>query len=320
MQFAEVFGYTAELEPDRFDHHGDDFEAALAEYLAEPPVRILFESGAGHEVAGAKVNRNEVATTSLPPPGVEARRWWLADDGALVDTPPADDGADRYLDDMTAEDTAYSRELLSDLQAVTQPTGPIDWSRFADDCTAAYETAPLDEAVVVAGQGHVDLWLAPGTEDTGVQVTLTEIRPDGMEQRVQTGYHRPVHRVEDPALSGELRVDHTFTPEDREPLVPGEWIRFRLPIYPVTHVFRPGSRLRIALSTPGRDHPYWNFESPVVEGASHMVGRGGAHASALVLPIWHAEVGHPEDLPPHGALRGQPAREVRPIRNVTAST
>ena len=57
--------------------------------------------------------------------------------------------------------------------------------------------APLTDQVTVAGQGHVHLWLRPGTEDTSVQVTLTEIRPDGMEVRVQSGWHRPVHRVED---------------------------------------------------------------------------------------------------------------------------
>ncbi|MCX6526350.1 MAG: CocE/NonD family hydrolase, partial [Actinobacteria bacterium] len=43
LQFAQVFGYDAELEGDRFGHHADNFEAAFAEYLAEPRVRILFE-------------------------------------------------------------------------------------------------------------------------------------------------------------------------------------------------------------------------------------------------------------------------------------
>ena len=265
---------------------------------------------------GATAHRYEVLTTSFPPPGVEPRRWWFAPDGALVDEAPASEGADRYLDDPDCEDTAYSGALLSDLQAFTKPTVPITWTRFADEHTAAYETAPLAEPLVIAGQGHVDLWLAPGTDDTAVQVALTEIRPDGMEQRLQTGYHRPAHRVEDAARSGELHVDYTFTPEDREPLVPGAWIRFRVPIYPLTHVVRKGARLRVTISTPGRDHPFWNFESPVVEGAGHLVGRGGEHASALVLPIWSDGVAHPEDFPPHGALRGQPARPVQPIRNV----
>ena len=112
--------------------------------------------------------------------------------------------------------SAYSSELLSDLNRFTMPQVPITWTRFADDHRVAYQSEPLAEPLVIAGAGHVDLWLAPGTEDTAVQVTLTEIRPDGMEQRVQSGWHRPVHRCEDPAHSDELKVDYTFTSGDRD--------------------------------------------------------------------------------------------------------
>ena len=312
LLFKDYFGYEAVLEADRFDHHGDDFEAALAEYEAEPRVRFLFESGAGHEVLGAAGHRFEAFADTFPPAGVEERRWWLSPDGGLVDAPPAHEGEGRYEDDLEAGALGYSAELLieSDLDRFTQPEVPITWTRFAPEHRVAAESAPLTEPLVVAGFGHVDLWLQPGTADTAVQATLLEIRPDGYEQRVQSGWHRPVHRVEDPDHSDHLRAEYTFAPEDRSPLVPGEWIRFRLPIYPFAHVFRPGSRLRLQLSTPGRDHPFWCFDNPVEAGASHAVGLGGAHASSLVLPLWPVHLEHPADHPPAGSLRGQPARLV----------
>jgi hypothetical protein len=116
--------------------------------------------------------------------------------------------------------------------------------------------------------------------------------------------------VED-ARSDELRVDYTFTPEDRRPLEAGEWIRFRLPLHPFAHVFRAGSRIRLQVSTPGRDHPFWCFENPVVAGAGHDVGRGGSRASALVLPLWDdVDLVLPDEHAPPGSLRGQPARPV----------
>lgn len=317
-QFAEVFGFSPELEADRFGHHGDDLEAALTEYRAEPRVRLLFENGAGHETPGATAHRFEIGTDTFPPPGVQPLRLHLADGGRLVSDAPADAGADEYRDDPDAGEEAYSKELLVDMNRFAMPAVPIDWTRFPEGCTASYETEPLDQPVVLAGSGHVDLWLRPGTSDTAVQATLTEVRPDGHEVRLQCGWHRPVHRAEDPALSDELRVDYTFAPEDRRALVPGEWIRFRLPVYPLTALLRPGSRLRLTLSTPGRDHPFWCFENPVVDGAVHRVGRGGDHASALVLPVWDVVIDHPEDLPAPGALRGQPAREALPIRNTVA--
>ena len=316
-QFVPVFGYEAELEPDRFAHHGDDFEAALADYLAEPKVRLLFESGAGHDVVGATSHRYETSTTSFPPPGVVPRRWWFDADGRLADAPPATEGVESYLDDPAAGELAYCRELLSDLNRFTLPTTEIarDWTHFADQHRVAFETEPLTEAVVIAGPGHVDLHLRAGTGDTAVQATVTELRPDGLEQRVQCGWHRPAHRAEDPDHSGDLQVDYTFAPEDRESLEVGGWLRFRLPIYPVAHVFRAGSRIRVAISTPGRDHPFWCFDNPVIEGASHDVGRGGDHASSLVLPVWPVSLDHADDLPHPDALRGQPTRRTQPIRN-----
>lgn len=318
LQFAEVFGFTPELEADRFTRHGDDLNAALEEYLAEPPVRILFENGAGHDIPGASLHRFETEVASFPPPGITPRRWWFDRDGRLTDERPDDPGADRYLDDAEAGALAYSSELLSDLNRFTMPQVPITWTRFADDHRVAYETEPLDAPLVISGAGHVDLWLTPGTEDTGVQVTVTEIRPDGLEQRVQSGWHRPVHRREDPAHSDELRVDYTFTADDREPLVPGEWLNCRVPLAPVTQVFRAGSRIRVAVSTPGRDHPFWCFDAPVVEGAAHLVGRGGDRASGLVLPVWSTELDHDPMHPPAESHRGQPCRAAEPIRNVEA--
>ncbi|CAB5062513.1 MAG: CocE/NonD family hydrolase [Actinobacteria bacterium] len=319
LQFAQVFGYDAELESDRFGHHADDFEAAFAEYLAEPRVRILFESGAGHEVIGATAHRYEAQTDSFPPKGVKPRRWYFAEGAALVESAPAGSGADSYTDDPDAGELAYSMELLSDLDQFTRPKVIIDWTRFADSHRVAYQTAPLTESVLIAGSGHVDLWMCAGSADTAVQVTLTEVRPDGMEQRLQCGWHRPIHAVEDPDHSDELRVDYTFLESDREELVSGEWKRFRIPIHPIAHLLRVGSCLRVAVSTPGRDHPFWCFENPVVEGATHLVGRSEDHPSSLVLPVWSLDLDHPDDYPPAGSLRGQPSRPAEAIRNVSVS-
>lgn len=315
-QFATVFGFSPELEADRFTHHGDDLDAALAEYRAEPRVRLLFENGAGGDTPGATAHRFEVGADAFPPSGVAPIRWYLASGGRLVTEPEPTDGADGYRDDLDAGDEAYSKDLLSDMNRFTMPAGPVEWTRFPDGCSVSYETPPLDAPLVIAGAGHVDLWLRPASTDTAVQATLSEIRPDGREVRLQCGWHRPVHAVEDGDRSDALRVEHTFAPTDRRDLVPHRWIRFRLPIHPVATVLRSGNRLRVTLSTPGRDHPFWCFDNPVVDGAQHAVGRGGAHASALVLPRWEREVEHPEDLPAPGSLRGRPDREAVPISNV----
>ena len=308
-QFETVFGFAPELEADRFDHHGDDVDAALAEYRSEPRVRVLFENGAGHEVPGATAHRFEQTTSSFPPPDLGTRRWYPSADGRLADEPAAEAGWVHYVDDPESGAQAYSMELLSDLNRFTLPQVPIEWTRFAPEHRVRFDSAPMDEPLLVAGSGHVDLWLRPGSDDTAVQATLTELRPDGWEQRVQCGWHRLGHSVELPTTDPHA-VDYTFTAEDRVTLHVGEWVRRRIPIHPVTHLFRPGSRLRLQLSTPGRDHPFWCFEPPVVPGAAHDVGTGGEHATVLVLPVWSEVPEHPADLPPPGSLRGQPCRPI----------
>ncbi|HQF94801.1 MAG TPA: CocE/NonD family hydrolase [Microthrixaceae bacterium] len=320
MQFAEVFGVVQELEADRYGDLVDDFDAAFARFTSEPPVRIMFESGAGTDTPGATGARYEVLTTEFPPPGTVARRWWFGSDGTLGDEASAEEGFVAYTDDLDAGEHCYA--IIESLQDFTRPTVPLDWTWFEDEHVVRFETEPLTDQVTVAGQGHVHLWLRPGTEDTSVQVTLTEIRPDGMEVRVQSGWHRPVHRVEDPTRSDDLRVDYTFTPDDREPLVPGELIGFRVPFMPLAHVFRAGSRIRVGVSTPGRDMPLWCYDNPVTEGAVHEVGVGGTAASSLVLPVWddpaHLLAPEHEAHPPADALRGQPARRARPVANTRA--
>jgi len=322
-QFAEHFGYTPVLEPDRFVDLVDDYPAALARYQAEPSVRLLFESGAAGEVPGAPGARFEANANAFPPADCGVRRWLLTPVHQLVDGSTANgeaasfepgglesDAIVSYGDDPAAGPICYS--LTPVFNDFVMPTVPIDWTNFAPEHRASFETAPLTETITVLGQGHVHLWFRPSTPDTALQATITEIRPDGIETRVQTGYHRPVHRAEDPGRSNAVEVDYTFTPEDRTPLEPGQWIRFRLPIMPVGHVFRAESRIRLTLSTPGRDHPFWCFENPTEPGATHDIGCGGDRPSTLVLPVWPTVESLP-DLPNPRALRGQPSRPAAPV-------
>ena len=165
LQFAEVFSDIPELEAERFAHHGDDVDAALVDYRAEAPVRILFDNGAGGGEAGAVGHRYEVEVDSFPPPGVRPWRLHLAGGGTLGDGPPGEPGLDRYEDDLAAGGVAYAGgELASvaDLDALTRFTRPvpelsIEWTRFVPEHHVAYLNEPLEGARAVAGAGHVDL-------------------------------------------------------------------------------------------------------------------------------------------------------------------
>jgi hypothetical protein len=97
-----------------------------------------------------------------------------------------------------------------------------------------------------------------------------------------------------------------------------EYVHVQVPIFPVAHPLRAGSRLRLQINTPGGDLPLWFFENrdPGGEGIGYSIGRGGAVASSIVLPVLPAgSVEIPAERPICGALRGQPCRPYVPLVN-----
>ena len=97
-----------------------------------------------------------------------------------------------------------------------------------------------------------------------------------------------------------------------------QFVEVQVPIFPVVHPLRAGSRLRLQINTPGGDLPLWFFENPDPGGedVGYSIGRGGAVASSIVLPVLPAaSVEIPPERPICGALRGQPCRPYVALEN-----
>ena len=270
LQFQEVFGYQPELEADRFAHH-DDFDAAFAEYVAEPPVRILFESGAGHEVAGRD---RRTATRCTPsrsrPPGSTPRRWWLARRRPSRPTRhPTTRAPTPTSTTPPPARTAYSSELLVDLTASRCPRCRSRGPASTIDHRVAYETDDARRAARRRGPGQRRPVARP-RHDRHVGAGHADRDParrPRAARAVRLAPPRSPRGGPDPQRRAARRL-HVLTRGPRPSSMPGEWIHFRVPIYPFTHVFRKGTRLRLAISTPGRDHPFWCFESPGRRGCT----------------------------------------------------
>ena len=93
------------------------------------------------------------------------------------------------------------------------------------------------------GTGSVDLWLASTAADTDLEVTLSEVRPDGTEIYVQSGWLRASHRKLDDTAS------HRAAPGADPPrgrrgrrCPPASSRRLRVELFPFAHAFRAGSR------------------------------------------------------------------------------
>ncbi|MBU6281401.1 CocE/NonD family hydrolase [bacterium] len=325
---ADIFGVPGVvLEGDRFAQFGDDAAGAAAAYEAENPVRVLFESGASPiypEVPMAQRERFEMGFPSWPPPAAEARSFWFGAGGVLLDEAPGASGLETYAFDPDVGRTHYHvRGDHTNVRVVN------DWRPTKNGYGLAWESEPLAEDLVVAGQGHVDLWIRSTGTDVPIEVVLSEVYPESEgrveEVRVQHGLARAGFRRVDPSRSTDLQPNNFYTAASYEPLSPGEFVNVKVPVYSVSHPFRAGSRLRIEVNTPGGDAALWDFEVDSYGATSHDVGFGGDVASRLVLPVLPASdpayaiparFAPQSERPRCDHLRGQPCREYQPASNL----
>jgi predicted acyl esterase len=125
---------------------------------------------------------------------------------------------------------------------------PADWKSES----LAYTSAPLASDMLVYGSGSADLWVTATGGDADIQVTITEVRPDGQETYVQRGWLRLSNRTLDDARSTPLLPIHLEQPLQLVPLLPGRPVLARVEINKMGHYFRKGSRLRLWIDTPAQ--------------------------------------------------------------------
>ena len=299
------------IEPDRFTN-APSFAAALSSFESEPKIRILFDSGGVAPFGGPQLGL-ERSFNHWPVEGLQPTIWYFQDGGRLDPAPPVGDGADSYIYDP-------SRSQLSSCPNcnVWLATPHWDWQPLPSGNAVAYVTDPLTETLEMVGSGSVDLWLQSTATDADLQVTLSEVRPDGNETYIQTGWLRASHRKLDDDASTILRPLQTHFAVDVAPLPAAQFVLARVEIYPFGHVFRAGSQIRISIEAPGGDRPAWNFAAlPLPTDGSQVINtiaHSAAYPSRVVLPVVpDANVTTP--LPPCPSLRGQPCRSYVPLTN-----
>jgi uncharacterized protein len=107
----------------------------------------------------------------------------------------------------------------------------------------------------------------------------------------------------------------THLERDARPLPRDGYALVRVPIFPVAHAFRAGSRIRVTIQAPGGDRPRWRFSSIDKGRTTNTIALGGARASKLVLPVVAGATAQGTPLPAPTALRGQPSRAYAAASN-----
>ncbi len=303
----QVYGVAVPLPPDRWTAV-NTWEEAKAKWEAEPEVHYYAEDGATDPVGAPHANF-ELNFSQWPPKETVAQRWYFQPDASLADTPPtATDAASTFELDPTAGD----RGIMGPKGGLWSTKPDYNWLIPTAVHEVGFTSAPLANDLMMMGTGSVDFWirsLAADVTDADIEVNLTEIRADGQERYVQSGWLRASFRKLT-AASTELFPEPSLLHDDVAPLATGTWQKVRVAIAGFGHAFRKGSRIRITIDTPGDSRAEWRFDllkfpHPVTYDVAHS----STYPSSLALPVLAGSVVPSTALlPPCPSLRGQPCR------------
>lgn len=140
-----------------------------------------------------------------------------------------------------------------------------------------YTSEPLAKAVTVSGWPVLEFWASSDRDDTEWHVKLIDVDAEGRSIKVCQGCRRASYRD---------------SLEEPEPLTPGQPTRFQVELWPVQHLFRPGHRIRVTITSI--DFPWFarslNQFGPLKDQTAPLVAvntlhHGGEYRSRVLLPV-----------------------------------
>ena len=281
--------------------------AARSAFEALPPVRILFDNGAGGQ-PGHPYPGFEQPFARFPLPGTKAASWYLEDGGVLAPAKPVSAGSDTFTWNKGARPaTDFTGDTGSG--GLWNATPAYNWTQNPAGTALSYVSAPLTTNTVVVGGGAVEAWIRSTARDVDLQATVTEVRPDGKETFVQSGWLRASVRKLDKKKSTQLEPVLSLRRSDVASMPNGRFAKLTIPLYYQGHAYRAGSRLRVIISAVNGDQPIWAFaETRPAHGHPKVtIARSSTRPSRLLLPVVNG-VNVPTGLPPCPGLRGEPCR------------
>src|SRR4029078_12900759 len=197
----------------------------------------------------------EQSWSKFPIPGTSARTWDFGSGGALSDTRPGRAAADGFTWNAHALPlTDFTGDTAGGTNGLWTATPPYKWAPDPKGTALSYVTAPLTQNTVVIGAGALRAWVRSPKKVIDLQVTISEVRPDGKETFVQGGWLRSSFRKLDRKKSTPLEPWPSGRLRDMRTMPRKRFVKLTFPMYYEAHAYRAGSRIRIRGSAP-HGHP-----------------------------------------------------------------
>ncbi len=312
LLYTQFFDAPLVLPPAQYSNYAT-YEEALAAWKSEPKLKVLFESGAGDAMAlGAPEETYQHGFSQWPPAETDPLEFHFQPGAALAVAAPT----------VTEAASVFSLDPAAGAIGVLAPRGNV-WDRLPDYAweqpaaggAVVFESEPLVADLMMMGTASFDFWLNSPVDDADLEVTLSEVRADGKEMYVQSGWLRAGHRKPGPSAT-RLWPAQTLQENAWDPLPLNQWTPVRVGTAGFAHAMRTGSRVRVSIDTPGGVRADWRFAiKKFPETVKYGIAHDASHPSKVVLPRL-AGVPVPTVAPPCPSLRGQPCRTWVPAVNV----
>ena len=312
--FKSAMGIDGVTLPDDPIQAQPTYDAALAAFQALPSVRILFDNGAGSDAVRTPSRASSARSRASRCRGRprargtsrRAARWPTPSRRAA--------GTDTFKWSRAARPATelhrQHRQRHRTGCGRRRPRTTGRRTRRAPRRPTSARRWRADTAVV--GAGALEAWIKSPARSVDLQATVTEVRPDGLETYVQSGWLRTSVRKLDKQQSTPLEPVLSLRKKDAARLPKGKFAKVTVPLYYQGHVYRAGSRVRVTLSAPRGDQPVWAFaELQPRADTSVVVARDPKRPSRLLLPVVPG-ITAPTPLPPCPGLRGEPCRTFVP--------
>lgn len=198
--------------------------------------------------AGANAWRSH---ESWPPrEGVTPRRLYFHPGGRMAFTPPAaaagDSGFDAYASDPARPVPYRARPILPSFgRGSTWSTWLVDDQRFAQDRpdVMAWETPPLEEDLVIAGNIMAHLFASTTGSDADWVVKLIDVYPEQHEPESKLGGYQLM--VSNEVFRGRYRKSF----ERPEAIVPNQTQEYPIDLHSQNYRFKKGHRIRVQVQS-----------------------------------------------------------------------
>lgn len=211
-----------------------------------------------------------------PPAAAQTKSWFLAPGEQLV---PRSGGPEGVVAYKSSGEESYAE--MSRWHSTMGPYPVFYPDRTDDDRSLlTFTSEPLATDTEVTGNPTVTLYAAIDRPDADLFVYLEQVGPDGRVSYVTDGQLRVSRRRKRDLDYRNPGPQHADYRRDAQPVVPGERLRLDITMLPMSHLFRRGTRLRVAIA--GADRSQFRDRPPQTVSWRFFTGPA---ASVIHLPV-----------------------------------